>query len=219
MRRFLKIMVVMLAAVGLVACGKNYRWHQKLTVQVITPDGVKSGSSVVGIKVSSGQIWLSQTAAGYRVAGEATIVEVAAGKYLFALLGERSTNELATHTWAGELPNNADEAWAKTEKLREKRNVPRAEYPLLVTFTDINDPKSVVEVKPDGLADVFGAGFALQAITLEITDEAVTAGRIASFPFWEKLVEQRTFSGLTEFKNSQPNPINYLTYDVLVREN
>jgi hypothetical protein len=147
------------------------------------------------------------------------VLEVAPGKYLFALLGERSTNELATHTWADQLPRNADEAWTKIETLREIRDVPRAEYPLLVTFTDINDPKSVKEVKPDKLAEVFGAGYSLSAITLEITDEVATGMLVTSMPFWHKLVEQRTLSGLTEFNKSQPDPINYLTYDVFMRGN
>jgi hypothetical protein len=169
---------------GLAACGQSYSWNQKLTVQVNTPQGVKAGASVVGIKVSSGQVGLSQTSASYRVTGEATVLEVAPGKYLFALLGERSTNELATHTWADQLPRNADEAWTKIETLREIRDVPRAEYPLLVTFTDINDPKSVKEVKADKLAEVFGAGYSLKAITLEITGEAATGGSVEKLISW-----------------------------------
>jgi hypothetical protein len=169
---------------GLAACGQSYSWNQKLTVQVNTPQGVKTGASVIGIKVSSGQVGLSQTSASYRVTGEATVLEVAPGKYLFALLGERSTNELATHTWADQLPRNADEAWTKIETLREIRDVPRAEYPLLVTFTDINDPKSVKEVKPDKFSEVFGAGYSLSAITLEITDEAVTGGSVEKLISW-----------------------------------
>jgi hypothetical protein len=179
-----EFMVLMGAALAAAGCAKSFSWNQKLTVEVNTPEGVKTGASVVSISVSSGQILLSQTAAGYRVKGEATVVEVAPGKYLFALLGERSTNELATHTWLDQLPRNADEAWAKIETLRAKRDVPRAEYPLLVTFADINDPKSVKEVKPDKFSDVFGAGYSLSAITLEITDEAVTVGSIEKVLNW-----------------------------------
>jgi hypothetical protein len=184
MRFFCIAAICLCVGLQLSACTTGYSWNQKLTVEVNTPAGVKTGASVVGIKVTSGQLGLSQTAAAYRVTGEATVVEVAPGKYLFALLGERSTNELATHTWADQLPRNADEAWTKIEALREKRDVPRAEYPLLVTFSDLNDPKSVKEVKPDRLADVFGAGFALKAVTLEITDEAVTGGKCDSVLNW-----------------------------------
>jgi hypothetical protein len=184
MRFFYIAAIFVLVGLQLSACTTGYSWNQKLTVEVNTPAGMKTGASVVGIKVASGQVGLSQTAAAYQVTGEATVVEVAPGKYLFALLGERSTKELATHTWADQLPRNADEAWAKIEALREKRDVPRAEYPLLVTFTDLNDPKSVKEVKSDRLADVFGAGFALRTITLEITDEAVTGGAVEKLIKW-----------------------------------
>jgi hypothetical protein len=44
-------------------------------------------------------------------------------------------------------------------------------YPLLVTFKENDDPKSVRRVNPDDLAAVFGAGHSLGAITMEITDE------------------------------------------------
>jgi hypothetical protein len=47
---------------------------------------------------------------------------------------------------------------------------------MLVTFGDIKDPKSVKRVDPDDLSASFGAGVKLKAITVEITDDAVTTG-------------------------------------------
>jgi hypothetical protein len=49
-------------------------------------------------------------------------------------------------------------------------------YPLLVTFTDTNDPKSVQRVDPANLAASFGVGVRLKRIVVEKTDEAVTVG-------------------------------------------
>jgi hypothetical protein len=45
-----------------------------------------------------------------------------------------------------------------------------------VTFSDISDPTSVALVDPDDLAASFGAGYALEAVTVEVTQEPVTEG-------------------------------------------
>ena len=62
--------------------------------------------------------------------------------------------------------------------------LPPDTYPLLVTFTDIADPKTVKRVDPDDLAATFGPGYRLASVTLEITDEAVTEGRVQSVLGW-----------------------------------
>lgn len=52
--------------------------------------------------------------------------------------------------------------------------------PLLVTFDDITEPEpeTVREVDPEDLAAVFGEEVRLRAVTLEITGEVVTEGRV-----------------------------------------
>ena len=72
----------------------------------------------------------------------------------------------------------------RVEATRASKPLSREDYPLLVTFTDINDPKSVKEVKPGKLSDAFGPGYSLSSITLEITDEQVTDGEIAKRLIW-----------------------------------
>ncbi|MBL9072976.1 hypothetical protein [Tabrizicola sp.] len=58
------------------------------------------------------------------------------------------------------------------------KDIPRDRWPMLVTFDDVSKPESVVEVDPEDLAAVFGEGVRLQAVTLEITEEEVTEGRV-----------------------------------------
>jgi hypothetical protein len=176
---------------ALAGCGGDtYTWNQKLTVVVQTPDGEKSGSAVTRLRVNYSTTSLTGIGISYDVKGEATVVEVAPGKYLFALLsqnGPGNTTELATQTWLDDLPKTVGDArprFAYLEALRAKRDVPRAHYPWLVMFTDLNDPKSVREVKPGKLSDTFGAGFSLKSITLEITDEAVTDNTVRTLLNW-----------------------------------
>jgi hypothetical protein len=47
---------------------------------------------------------------------------------------------------------------------------------MLVTFKDINDPRSVVQVRPDDLEAAFGPGVRLGRVTIEATRHAVTTG-------------------------------------------
>lgn len=64
---------------------KTWEWNQKLTIEVITPDGVKSGSAVTHVR------WQEENSVGNYPSsyyGEATVVDLGNGRYLFALLGE-----------------------------------------------------------------------------------------------------------------------------------
>ncbi len=55
---------------------------------------------------------------------------------------------------------------------------------MLVTFDDITKPQTVREVDSEDLAAVFGEGVRLKALTLEITREAVTEGRVEGVLGW-----------------------------------
>jgi hypothetical protein len=68
--------------------------------------------------------------------------------------------------------------------LPEARELAPKQYPLLVTFGDINDPASVKRVDPNNLELAFGPGYALQSITLSITDEPVTKGEVQKVLGW-----------------------------------
>lgn len=182
-------------ALVLAGCGTNHSWNQKLTVKVNTPNGEKTGSAVTRVSVTVGRQFATDTILSFGVKGEATIVDLGAGKYLFALLsnlGPGNTEYLADNTLGHPtgINQNQDEIsrlnakYSAYEKLRGAVPVLPKNYPLLVTFTDINNPKSVREVKSENLAEAFGAGYSLKAITLEITDEEATTGKIEPTIKW-----------------------------------
>jgi hypothetical protein len=180
----LSILLLVLASLGLVGCRDGYQWNQKLTVNIQTPLGEKSGSAVSNEIVSYGPT-LSGSIVQYAVKGEAVIVELTPGKYLFALLGQE---ELASWTWQDVLPigkdGDARPAFKMIENMREKRDIPIKQYPLLVTFGDVTNPKTVKKVDPANLAATFGSGYYLKSITLEITDERVTEGKVQEVLGW-----------------------------------
>jgi hypothetical protein len=163
--------------------GNSYRF--KMTVEVDTPQGMKSGSSVYAVMGSSFT----------DVRGEALMVDLPDGKMLFALL--RRANATGGNDNLAQLSMRAlDPAYNGAAIESAKRiassdgitspGAARAEdNPLLVTFADINDPTSVTRVDPADLAASLGAG--LKRIMVEVTDEDVTVGIQKKFPWWEKL--------------------------------
>lgn len=176
-------------AVPMAGCSDNkHSWNQNLIVTVQTPDGEKSGNAVV--QATTAHAYLLGAGESYlvRIKGEATVVDLGNGKYLFALLEENKTEYLANHVFsrAGKL-KAGDNVWAQlssSEMSGALAPVDPELYPLLVTFGDINDPKSVKEVKPSDLAASFGPGYALKSVTLEITNEPVTEGVVERLLPW-----------------------------------
>lgn len=178
----------------LAACNpfpKTWEWNQKLTVEVTTPEGLRSASAVTNVR------WQEKNSSGnypgsYR--GEATAVEVTDGKYLFALIGE-GTRYIALLTFEGEGGRPAgitERGFAAVAGVRGIREVPRERYPLLVTFENISDPATIKRVDPDDLAASFGPGVSLKRITLTITDEPVTAGEVEKVLGWlERIGRER----------------------------
>lgn len=182
----LAVVIASVLATGVAGClgFKNWEWHQKLTLVVRTPTGIVSGGSVVAVKAGTSPKWLPGEGAGGmggKTIGEASFVELAPGKYLFAVLGDEGSRALAT--FLPDIVDNKEKA-TRFETLRETRDVSRNRYPLLVTFANIADPRSVQKVDPDNLAATFGPGVSLRRITLEITDEKVTSGEIARLLDW-----------------------------------
>ena len=164
--------------------GSSNTYRFKVKVEAETPDGPAIGSSVLEGKIvtnSGGGVLPS-------VRGEAVAVDLPGGRTMFALL--RSGND---SNWAGRVMmlleqgvgGSADQVLARVKAMRGEQALPRmwpvqgilprrSAYPTLVTFGDLDDPTSVVEVDPDDLAATFGEGYALKRITVQVTDEALT---------------------------------------------
>jgi len=168
-----------------------YDWHQEMTVVIDTPDGPVSGSSVSAVRWKEHAIKAQGMGWSLKVTSEAVVVDLGPSasrpRYLFALLKGAGTTEymgsVAAASLSGRKGRVIDEALFAQIKNRQGAAakpiaVPRIQYPLLVTFDDIEDPASVKQVNPDNLAASFGPGYALSSITLAITDETVTQGRV-----------------------------------------
>ena len=100
----------------------------------------------------------------------------------------------------------------RLETLREVRELSSDQYPMLVTFADINDPTTVRRVDPDNLAASFGPGVSLKRITFGITGEDVTDGRIRELLPWIGGCEEPKFGpGTGRTRNPlQLSPRNFV---------
>ncbi|VVT00678.1 hypothetical protein [Erythrobacter sp. EC-HK427] len=193
----------------------DYRY--RLTVEVETPDGLRSGSSVIEVETEIVRPGSNPagSAVSWKVRGEAVAVDMPDGSTLFALL--RSNNDVE---WPARVVPMAimrgrnlswEQVYAELPRMdgvqRLPRNWPanailpeRSAYPMLVTFGDISDPTSVMEIDPDNLAATFGEGYALHRITVQITDDPVTTGieeRLGWLPeFYDKMLDGQRLNSI-----------------------
>ena len=197
------IVVLFCVSIGLSGCSDTYEWNEKVTLEVETQDGLKTASSVQAIKLIHTWAGLPEMkGASASLKGEAVVMEVLPGRFLFALLSsERDPsrrlnlfyNRELDDLYRRELGLKAGEYKNRTvpEKvaltLRTKGRamaMPTYYYPLLVTFKDINDPASVQKISPGNLSAVFGSGVKLKRITYEIVDAPVTSGKVKDVLSW-----------------------------------
>ncbi len=188
---------------------KSWDWHQKLVLEVNTPHGLVSGGSTVALHVSLDPKWLPTNGGdGHsRASGEASFVEVAPGKYLFALLRSQDETDRALFSFFSKgtgLTDRSEALFGELERASGTASVSHSMYPTLVTFDDPSDPKSVRQVGPNNLAATFGSGVSLKGITLEITKERVTDGKIESVLPWIPAYYGRP---LANFPKTSPNDV------------
>jgi len=168
----------------------------RLTVEVETPEGLRTGSSVVESSVKPSGL-LSAVAVNYSIRGEAVAVDLPGKRTLFALLTSETGDVDAPNCYpaaafADRLPKrfHGTYPWLESHAaLRKLKGVgvlthsrpaepgePCNPFPLLVRFRNIANPASVEAVDPDNLAASFGPGTSLRRITVQITDDPVTTG-------------------------------------------
>ena len=195
----------------------THSWTQELTIVVATPDGEVSGSSVTRIKAKKVD-WGPLQARGvtYRVSGEAVMVELAPGRYLFALLQGMDT--LAWGVFPQYAPSRDFDSWAGglSDFQVTDAIVPQRSYPVLVTFDDIDDPTSIKRVEPDDLAATFGEGFALKEMRLSVNTVKRQSAKLESVLTWHEsvgggMLDGRKFSSI-DAPNRLANDLSWIDF-------
>ncbi len=198
-------------------CSFRYR----LTAEVMTPDGPKSGSNVIEVSYSHNADWGGGQSADLNMTGEAVHVDLGQGKNLFVsltadysvrrkgFLGRSDFNTFQGALDGFELPLRVfDLDWIYGEEralCAAVRQIPEGQsyaashmnLPTLLTFSDLSNPDSVAIVEPDEFERFFGTGVKLQRVQLALTQEAPTQTGMSVFPWWSEKVEDRKRAGFT----------------------
>jgi hypothetical protein len=199
-------------------------WNQRLTLVIETPQGEVRGSAMTRVQERTSRDLLAPgTAMRRTLTGEAVAVEVLPGRWLFALLqGDGATG---AGGWAykaydlgaavgsdGYRSHSLSMGKLRAQPLDVPVPLPADGMPMLVTFDDITKPETVRRVDPADLAAVFGEGVRLQAVTLEITKDAVTEGRVEGVLGWWPERRSGPYNEMTPLKlpNDSPRGWNHL---------
>lgn len=156
---------------------KEVEWHQKLTLLMQTPGGPAAFSSVTAMRCEAGYAMdIGGTKVLCRQTGEALVAPLGA-RHLFALLSGEQLGYRGVFQTLIEDGDSYQTYWKRIKRAEGRAfDVPRDRWPTFVSFEDLSDPTSVFAVDPGDLAAVFGEGYALRDVTLEITREPVTTG-------------------------------------------
>lgn len=187
-RSFLSIAASLGGALALAGCdkpGSGAAYRYRLTLDVETPEGAKTGSSVIEVRTWETHFEGKRT--NHEVTGQAVVVDLGARGLLFALLAGRGENGgLGSVNHAAYLPalvalrggklRDSDPAFQKNLSSTGGGDLIDKEIPFLVRFREIDDPKTVEAVDPNDLAKSFGEGVRLKRATIEMTSDPVTTG-------------------------------------------
>ena len=172
--------------------GHKYR----LTVEVVTPDGIKSASGVMAVHPDRSYSRGGRTQAK----GDAVLVDLGGGKNLVALLAHidgtvdlDGMNYVALRAFRA---TGRDVSFNEMSRLTGAVPVTGALIPVLVSFADLGNPGSARMVPPTDPAAVLGDGFRLHGISAEpvpnglwpldfggVLGEPVTRGILAKLPW------------------------------------
>lgn len=195
---FPRMAAVLAIAVTVAGCAKTEGYHYKLTLAVNTPDGIKRASSVG--EVVFWNVSIPARGTMHKLRGNALYLDLGPGaRPLVALLTHRRhVGRDDVVRWSieagpdprllmqlyGEKPS--DDYMDDVPRIAAKRG-PRKlapdKLPDLVTFADVNDPGSVIEVDPNDLQATLGSGISWNEITIEIVDEPNTKGIEQKLPW------------------------------------
>ncbi len=228
MKKFgIAVAVLVLAVAGaMIAWNIAYpsgTWRYKMTVTVETPEGLKSGSAVREVHAYIQPAMLGADKKLFiDVEGEAVVVDLGKRGNLFALLkgagryGEDYAGYIAYLAFPQYSQKISSPGMVRLfPSLKDQRSVlPLDLYPLMVTFKDTKDPKTIepvmdikmqddtnipeserkAVVNADNFSKLFGSGVKLKEIVVETTKEPVTVKVETSLP-WLVEHQNKTLSG------------------------
>jgi hypothetical protein len=186
-RKMLGAACAVAGALMLAGCGssgeRSYRF--RMTVEADTPQGLRSGSSVMEVVAERQQQFAPEArplVSGLK--GEAVVVDTPSGPIFVLLTLPNSDQTYIQAVTFALAPNLREGGWEPFWKAMgrlggwfgsAKADLPREDWPLMVRFRNLNDPKTVEKVDPDAIG--------VKRILLETTRDDVSAGIETRMPW------------------------------------
>ena len=186
--------IIALTVVGVFALYKlsypTYAYRYRMTVNVEIDGQMRSGSSVIEVRVSKQLAFLpTVNRLAYAGEGEAVYVDLGVHGSMVALLASGTYANDAeyplylVHRLHFNLDIFDDRKLASLPSLRGKWELPSNELPTLVTFSDPNNSASLRGIRPEQLEQTFGPNVHWRGVVIEMTTDPVTRGLEARLPF------------------------------------
>ncbi|MES0826727.1 hypothetical protein [Ruegeria sp. SCP11] len=165
-------------AVLLTGCTKRADWHQKMVLYFDTPNGPLTASSVIRVDFTGAMAWAGDLDHDHTdLTGEAVVADLG-GRYLFALI-EEDAGRMIVRALPPDKKGQSFKStirWIKSQT--EPLDLPMKLWPRMVTYKDVKNPTSVELVDPANIAAAFDDGYSLSRVTIQVTEEPLTKGRV-----------------------------------------
>lgn len=155
----------------------THTYRYKLTVEVDTPEGVRSGYAVREVTWRDGPMITMEAPAGtMKERGEAVAVDLPSGQTLFALLYSNNQGVTARLAFGTSRLKPPYDMGVVDVLIPKRKNSVWGQdgYPRFVVFRDLEDLQSVEKLDPSSFSSVLGEGYELRRVTAELTNEAIT---------------------------------------------
>jgi hypothetical protein len=184
---------------------KSTTFRYRLTMEVETPDGLRTGSSVIEVRVDQlGPNSIpNRNGADVIATGEAVSVDLPNRKTIYALLVSENNRSWAewvmisitpafSAKYNGRLAPRLEDMLNNRNKIVVPRYFPRQHpsqpknvnfYPMFVTFDNQRDPSSVRMINPDDFSATLGKGIILKHLTVQLTDAPISEGITRRLPW------------------------------------
>lgn len=193
-----RLAVLVCVALALAGCGRSASYRYKLTLSLDTPEGEKSAFNVV--EVHYFDVSMPMRGIMHESKGQAVYVDLGSGRRpLIALLTVPTAGlpGMGPRRWffkepIGIIADHCDDlkrlqdiidVVEKMDECEAPISIEIADLPDLVTFADVNDPKSVMLADPRNLSAAFGPGITWRSITLQATSNPIVTGIDKQLPW------------------------------------
>lgn len=164
----------------------TYTYRYRLSIAVDVDGETKTASSVIEVRAVTRPMSVIFSPVQNYVYGDAVFLDMGAKGNVVALLacGPDGTESCVETLVPEEFGIAGVKNLPRLETLRGSRELNGKFMPTLITFADLNDPKSARVVRPYQFEQVFGPDVRLKRVWIEVTRDPVSRGIEKKLLWW-----------------------------------